>query len=63
VVGRDLLGSVKNSLVIDTPTLKDRVDNRPKLRAVFVGFTYSFGGGPRRDPGIDYGAGAGAAPK
>jgi outer membrane receptor protein involved in Fe transport len=63
VVGRDLLGSVRNSLVIDTPTLKDRVDNRPKLRAVFVGFTYSFGGGPRRDPGIDYGAGAGAAPK
>jgi outer membrane receptor protein involved in Fe transport len=63
VTGRDLLGSLKSSLVIDTPTLKDRSETRPKLRAVFVGFTYSFGAGPRRDPGIDYGGGAGGAPR
>jgi len=31
----------------------------PKVRTVFVGFTYSFGAGPRRDPGMDYGGAAG----
>ncbi|HEX3700255.1 MAG TPA: TonB-dependent receptor [Phenylobacterium sp.] len=62
VSARDLLASYKDVLVIDTPKLKDRLETRVKLRAVFLSLTYSFGSGPRKDTGIDYGAtGAGAA--
>jgi outer membrane receptor protein involved in Fe transport len=55
-VARDALNSFRDTLVIDTPTLKDRAVTRANLQALFVGFTYSFGGGRRRDPGFDYGA-------
>lgn len=63
VSGRDLLGSYKEVLVLDTPQLRARSETHVKLRAVFVGVTYSFGSGAgRRDSGIDYGgAGGGAA--
>jgi len=62
ISARDLLASYKDVLVVDTPSLHDRVETNVKLRSVFIGFTYSFGGGAgRKDPGIDYGgAGAGA---
>jgi outer membrane receptor protein involved in Fe transport len=64
VSGRDLLNSYRDTLVIDTPALRDRVVTRVKLRAVFLQLTYSFGSGPRKDTGIDYGTTtAGAAPR
>ena len=65
VVGRDLLNSYRDTLVIDTPRLHDRVETHVKLRAILVGFSYSFGSGAgRKDQGIDYGAGgAGAVPR
>ncbi len=53
---RDVLNSLGDTLVIDTPALKDRVVTHARLRALFVGLTYSFGGGRRRDPGFDFGA-------
>lgn len=63
---RDALGSFKDTLVIDTPTLKDRFETHVKLRAVFFQLTRSFGAGPRKDTGIDYGTtgvSAGAGPR
>ena len=66
VTGRDVLNSYKDVLVIDTPQLKDRLKTSVKLRALFVGVTYTFGSGPgRRDPGMDFGASGvgGAAPR
>ncbi|MBS0334927.1 MAG: TonB-dependent receptor [Proteobacteria bacterium] len=64
VSARDLLNSYRDTLVIDTPTLHDRAVTRVKLRAVFLQLTYSFGQGPRKDTGIDYGtATTGAAPR
>jgi outer membrane receptor protein involved in Fe transport len=66
VSARDLLASFKDVLVIDTPALHDRVETHVKLRAVFLSLTYSFGAGPRKDTGIDYGtstAGAGGGPR
>jgi outer membrane receptor protein involved in Fe transport len=56
VTVRDALNSLRDTLVIDTPALKDRVVTRAHVQAVFLGFTYSFGGGRRRDPGFEYGA-------
>ncbi|THD64538.1 outer membrane beta-barrel family protein [Phenylobacterium sp.] len=55
-VGRDVLNSLGDTLVIDTPALKDRVVTHVHVQALFVGLTYSFGGGRRRDPGFEYGA-------
>jgi outer membrane receptor protein involved in Fe transport len=55
-VGRDVLNSLGDTLVIDTPALKDRVVTHAHIQALFVGLAYSFGGGRRRDPGFDYGA-------
>ena len=55
-VGRDVLNSLGDTLVIDTPTLKDRMVTHAHMQALFVGVAYSFGGGRRRDPGFDYGA-------
>ncbi|WP_372783962.1 TonB-dependent receptor domain-containing protein [Phenylobacterium sp.] len=64
VSGRDLLNSYRDTLVIDTPALRDRVVTRVKLRAIFLQLTYSFGSGPRKDTGIDYGTStAGAGPR
>ena len=63
VTGRDLLNSYRDTLVIDTPVLHDRMVTRVKLRAVFLQLTYSFGSGPRKDTGIDYGAPPAAAPR
>ena len=63
---RDALASFKDTLVIDTPALKDRFETHVKLRAVFFQLTRSFGTGPRKDTGIDYGTtgvGAGASPR
>jgi outer membrane receptor protein involved in Fe transport len=47
--------------VIDAPTLKDVVRVHGNFRAVFVGFSYSFGGGggKAKDPGFDFGQGGG----
>jgi outer membrane receptor protein involved in Fe transport len=55
-VGRDVLNSLGDTLVIDTPALKDRVVTHVRVQALFVGLAYSFGGGRRRDPGFEYGA-------
>jgi outer membrane receptor protein involved in Fe transport len=64
VTGRDLLNSYRDTLVIDTPALHDHLVTRVPLRAVFLQLTYSFGSGPRKDTGIDYGTPpAGAAPR
>ena len=46
--------------------LKDRFETHVKLRAVFFQLTRSFGTGPRKDSGIDYGTtgvSAGAGPR
>ncbi|THD81811.1 MAG: TonB-dependent receptor [Phenylobacterium sp.] len=60
VVGRDVLATYKDTLVIDTPTLHDRVETHVKLRAFYIGFTRTFGSGRRREPGFDYGTTTGA---
>lgn len=50
--------SFKDVQVIDTPALRERVERTASVRAMFVGFTYSFGGGRAKDPGFDFGGGA-----
>jgi len=54
---QDALSTVRYKGVVDTPTLRDVQIFEPQVRGVFVGLTYSFGGGKPRDPGFDFGGG------
>jgi outer membrane receptor protein involved in Fe transport len=58
VTANDVLNAFKDVTVIDTPTLQERVERRANVRAVFFGFTYSFGGGKARPEQFDFGTGA-----
>lgn len=58
VTVQDLLNSAKDVQVFDTPTLRGRSEREFQGRTLFVGLTYSFGGGRRpRDQGFDFGGG------
>lgn len=46
---RDVLNSFGGATTYDTPLFRDRVDQDLKLRAFYLGLTWSFGG-PRRQP-------------
>jgi hypothetical protein len=58
VTANDVLNAFHDTTVIDTPTLQERVERRANVRAVFFGFTYSFGGGKARPEQFDFGSGA-----
>ena len=60
VTAQDVLRTLKDVQILDTPTLQGRTRREFNQRAVFVGFTYTFGR-QRRDPGCDFGGG-GAPP-
>jgi outer membrane receptor protein involved in Fe transport len=61
VTVQDVLNTFKDTQVIDTGTLRDRVVRDGNFRGVFVGFTWTFGGQGQkpREPGFDFGGGAG----
>jgi hypothetical protein len=48
VTAQDVLGSARNRLVVETPTVRDEIVCELDMRAVFVGLTYSFGGNGKR---------------
>lgn len=56
---RDLIGNFGETIVYDTPRLRDRVERRFGGRIVFVGLSYTFGGNQRdrREPRFDFEAG------
>ncbi|MBS0296219.1 MAG: TonB-dependent receptor [Proteobacteria bacterium] len=54
VTAQDALASYKAHEVIVTPTFREQIDNRARTQAAFVGLTWTFGNGPKRDPGFDY---------
>ena len=58
VTANDVLKSFKDDAVLDTPTLRQRVERRVAVRAVFFGFTYALGGGKARPEQFDFGSGA-----
>ena len=58
VTANDVLNSFEDTFVIDTPTLQARTRRWANVRAVFVGFSYSFGGGKARPEQFDFGGGA-----
>ena len=57
VTANDVLDGFEDTMIIDTPTLRERVRRTANVRAVFFGFTYSFGGGKARPEQFDFGTG------
>ncbi len=56
--GRDILNSFGGATTYDTPLFRERVDQDINLRAFYLGLTWSFGGGPRRqEPQFDFSTG------
>ena len=47
---RDILNSFGGATTYDTPLFRERIDQDINLRAFYLGLTWSFGGGPRRQP-------------
>jgi outer membrane receptor protein involved in Fe transport len=47
---RDILNSFGGATTYDTPLFRERSDQDINLRAFYLGLTWSFGGGPRRQP-------------
>lgn len=58
VTANDVLDSFHDTTVLDTPALRERIERRANVRAVFFGFTYSLGGGKARPEQFDFGGGA-----
>jgi outer membrane receptor for ferrienterochelin and colicin len=48
--GRDIFNSFNNKTVFDTPLFHEETEQKIRLRAFYVGLTWSFGSGPRRQP-------------
>lgn len=57
ITAQDVLGTFRETQVLDTPTLQGRTRREFSLRGVYVGFTRTFGGGRQRDPGFEFGGG------
>lgn len=50
VTGRDVFGTFKNTTIYETAAFRERTDTNIDIRAFFVGLTWQFGGGQRRQP-------------
>lgn len=60
LTGVNVLDSAEQNVVIDTPDFSDRVSTRFQQPAFFIGLTWNFGGGPRRqEPAFDFNTGSG----
>jgi len=54
VTGQDVLATIEDTVIINPPTLRDTTKRLPKARALFFGFSYSFGGGKPRPEQFDF---------
>jgi hypothetical protein len=57
VTVNDVANSFEDTVVTDTPLLRDTTRRTAKVRAAFFGFSYSFGGGKPRPEQFDFGSG------
>jgi outer membrane receptor protein involved in Fe transport len=59
LTAQDVLKTSPFVIVVDTPDLRVRRHSEANIQAVFIGFTWAFGGQGKRpkDPGFDFGGG------
>jgi outer membrane receptor protein involved in Fe transport len=58
VTAQDVLNSFEDTVIVDTPILRDHTTRTAKVRSIFFGFTYNFGGGKPRPEQFDFSGGA-----
>lgn len=66
VTAQNVLDSARQVVVFETPTLRDRVEQKGPGRIVFLGLTYNFGGQTNKrkpEPGFDFQQGGGETPQ
>jgi outer membrane receptor protein involved in Fe transport len=64
VTAQDVLRTFRFRQVIDTPTLKSRLNAMIDTPVVMAGFTWTFAGQPKKgEPAFDFGGGAPASPQ
>ncbi|HWE45174.1 MAG TPA: TonB-dependent receptor [Caulobacteraceae bacterium] len=54
VTAQDAFATYRNRDEVFTPVFRDTVRDRGRTQAAFIGFSYAFGGGAKKDPGFDY---------
>ena len=61
---QDVLGTFSWTEVIDTPLIRQRSEREFNARSVYIGLSWTFGSGPRRqrDPGFEFENGGGGPP-
>lgn len=66
LTGQNVLDTARQTLVIETPTIRDRITQQGTGRIFMLGLTYNLGsqsGRRRADTGIEFDQGAGAVPQ
>lgn len=57
VTAQDLLHSLRQGLVIDTPELRQQIIRKVNSRSLHVALVWSFGGARQREPGFEFSSG------
>ena len=50
VTARDIFNTFNTNTVFETPAFREELDQNIRLRAFYIGLSYTFGSGPRRQP-------------
>lgn len=50
VTARDIFNTFNTNTVFETPAFREELDQNIRLRAFYIGLSYAFGSGPRRQP-------------
>jgi hypothetical protein len=57
VTVQDVFDTTRDDITLDTPGFQERIHFTGKARTLYVGLSYTFGGGKKRaEPGFDFGS-------
>ena len=54
VTEQDAIDTYRRTGIVDSPGFRDITHDRGRTMAAFIGFSYAFGGGTKKDPNFDY---------
>ena len=55
VTVQDVFNTIRFRQVLDTPVLRDRVEFRPQVQAIYLGLNWTFGAAQKRPQTFDFG--------
>ena len=54
VTAQDAFATYRSTSTFVDPTFRETLHDRGRTQAAFIGFSYAFGGGTKKDPNFDY---------